>query len=724
MTVLRFYGSAATATLAASLMQTGALAQSADADTVVMDTVFVEGSQVSIVEPFAGGQVATGGRAGVLGNQTYENLPFSGTAYTSELIEDQQSQTVGDVLLNDPTVRVATGFGNFQELYIIRGFPVFSDDITLNGLYGILPRQVVAAPLIERVEVLRGANAFINGAAPGNSAVGGTVNLIPKRAPSGGLNSVTLGYESDEQFRGAADFARRFGEFEEWGIRVGATGRIGETSIDDEEQSLVAASVGVDYDGERFRFSADLGFQDNQLDNPRPQVTPLSAVPSPPDADINYAQPGTFSEETQLFFAARGEFDFTDQISAWIAGGFRLGDEKNVLANPTSTPDGALNAFRFDNTREDTVFSGDGGVTFEFDTGPVGHRIVLSGSATYLDFENAFALSDFAGFSLGTLDNPEAGVLPPADFFTGGILSNPLTTEETTVASFAFGDTLSFLEDRIQLTAGGRFQTIRTKAFDFDTGAKLSEIDGSRLSPFAGLVVKPIENVSLFANYAEALQRGEIAPAFSGATPILNAGEVLDPFVSRQYEFGAKYIDDRFGATLSFFSITQQQGIVEDAIFTDGGEQRNRGVEVTLFGEPFDGLRVLGGFTYVDAELRETTGGLNEGNDAIGVPNFQANIGADYDLPWVQGLSVNGRVIYTGEQFVDAANTFSADDWVRLDLGASYDADIAGRNLTLRARVENVANSSYWATVGGFPGANYLVQGAPRTFIASATLTF
>ncbi|MDA6076290.1 TonB-dependent receptor plug domain-containing protein [Edwardsiella anguillarum] len=53
------------------------------------------------------------------------------------MIEQQQAVSVADVLQNDPTVRVAKGFGNFQELYMIRGFPVYSDDMTLNGVYGI-----------------------------------------------------------------------------------------------------------------------------------------------------------------------------------------------------------------------------------------------------------------------------------------------------------------------------------------------------------------------------------------------------------------------------------------------------------------------------------------------------------------------------------------------------------------------------------------------------------
>ena len=54
---------------------------------------------------YAGGQVARGGRLGVLGNVDQMNAPFSSTVYTQMLMQDQQARSVADVLQNDPTVR-------------------------------------------------------------------------------------------------------------------------------------------------------------------------------------------------------------------------------------------------------------------------------------------------------------------------------------------------------------------------------------------------------------------------------------------------------------------------------------------------------------------------------------------------------------------------------------------------------------------------------------------
>lgn len=73
------------------------------------------------------------------------DAPFSFTNYTQEFIQNHQAASVGDVLQYNPSVRVARSFGNFQQVYKVRGLPIFSDDMTYNGLYGILPRQYLAA---------------------------------------------------------------------------------------------------------------------------------------------------------------------------------------------------------------------------------------------------------------------------------------------------------------------------------------------------------------------------------------------------------------------------------------------------------------------------------------------------------------------------------------------------------------------------------------------------
>ncbi|PZQ64290.1 MAG: TonB-dependent siderophore receptor [Phenylobacterium zucineum] len=706
-----------------ALLSSATAAQAEEAPATEVEEIQITGSQVSLPPAYAGGQVARGGRVGLFGALETLDTPFAVTAYTQELVQAQQARSVADVLQNDPAVRVAKGFGNFQELYVIRGFPVYSDDMTYNGVYGILPRQFVAAELLERVEVFHGANAFLNGAAPGGSGVGGAFNLVPKRAGNDPLTRVTVGVESGGQLYGAADVSRRFGANEEFGLRANVARRDGEQAIDDQDRELTVLALGLDYRGERARFAADVGFQDHHIDAPRPSVTPAGAVPKAPDAGGNFAQPWTYTDERQLFGVARAEFDLTDQVTAWAAIGGRAGKERNVLANPTAQPNGVTSAYRFDNARKDRVVSADAGLRADVQTGEVGHRFVTSVSAVKLKSRNAYAFSNFGGFA-GSLYDPVAVAPPAADFFVGGRLSDPNVTERSDNASFAVADMLSFLDDRLLVTLGARWQQIKVRTYDYGTGNILSRYKEDAVTPALAVLWKATDHVSLYANYSEALQPGQIAPATSGSAPVSNAGEALSPFRSEQMEAGVKLDAGRFGGSLAVFTIDLPTAFVENGVFGTNGKQRNRGVELSAYGEPVEGFRVLGGATLLDAELRSTAGGALDGKDAIGVPGFQANVNLEWDVPAVEGLTVEGRMVHTGSQKVDAANTVKLGGSTRFDLGARYAFEAAGKGVTLRARVENVGDSDDWVSVGGYPGANYLVLGSPRTFLISASVDF
>jgi iron complex outermembrane receptor protein len=681
------------------------------------EVIVVNGSQVKLGDEYEGGQVATTGRAGLLGNMDTMDTPFSSTNYTEELIRNQQALSVADVVQNDPTVRVATGFGNFQELYMIRGFNVYSDDMTLNGVYGILPRQFVAAEMLERVEVFRGANTFLNGAAPGGSAIGGLVNLVPKRAGDEPLTRMTVGMQSGGQGYAAMDFARRFGDLEQDGIRVNVIERSGNNATE-EDRELGGLTLGWDHQGERARLSADFGYQDNHIDAARPSVTPSTSAPAVPDASTNYAQDWTYTDEKQLFGVVRGEYDFTSSTMGWVAVGARQGKEHNLLANPTADSAGNITTYAFENVREDDIFSADAGLRQEFATGDIHHTAVLS--ASYFDSasKNAYFWSTY--FSAGTLSDYQQVAQNTTALYSGGDLNAPKVTERNTTSSIALADTMALLDDKVKLTLGGRSQTIEQKGYNYD-GSAASEYDKSAVTPFAGVVYQPTYDWSLYANYAEALIKGEIVSSWGGYT---NPGQVFSPTRSEQYETGVKYDNGMLGAVVSVFEISKPTYIVANNTYTRDGEQRNRGLELSGYGLLSDSVKVLGGVTFIDAELVKTTDGTNDGNSAIGVPDMTANLNLEWDTPFAEGLTLEGRSIYTSSQYLDAANQYDIPSWTRFDLGARYVTTVDEHNLTLRARLENVADKDYWASSGGYPGKNYLVQGAPRTLMLSASYDF
>lgn len=715
-----------------------------DEDSKVLESMTVnasaDASAEGLMDAYPGGQVATGGRAGILGNQDYMDSAFSITSYTNELIRDQQARSVGDVLQNDPGVRVARGFGNFQESYFIRGFILGSDDIAYNGLYSLLPRQYIAAELFERVEVLRGASAFLTGASPNGGGIGGSINLLPKRAPNEDLNRITVGTDQFKQGYVSGDFARRFGEDKQFGVRVNTTYRDGGSVIDDESAELGLFAVGLDWHGDRARLSADLGWQDNQLEETRTNVTlsgaGITSIPSVPDSDTNWAQPWTYSDEKDVFGTLRGEYDFTETVTGWAAYGLRRSDEENSLANITVTNSdtGAARMQRFDNTREDDVDTGELGLRGSFKTGSVGHDWVLSSSFYKKDTKNAFIGFDSNNILQTNLYNPVYFEQPAfsSAAFSGNDLSSPALNNRVELQSYAIGDTMSFFDEQFLVTLGIRRQTLEVTDFAYDTFVKTG-YDETENTPVAGLVLKLSPSWSVYGNYVESLRQGDTAPqttTINGASVnVVNGGQQQTPYISVQKEVGIKFDSGELGGGLAYFTTDKPRAFTDISNpnaprFSTSGEDRHQGIELTSFGMLSEDVKLLGGVTWLDAEQRETGNVSLDGNDVIGVPNWQANLGAVWEVPYLQGLALDGRVVYTGSRYADAANELELSSWTRFDLGARYTTSVSGKALTLRARVNNVFDRDYWASAGGFENNGYLVLGAPRVISLSASMDF
>ncbi|MFT4069212.1 TonB-dependent receptor [Paraburkholderia sp.] len=697
----------------------GAFAQSTDtapAADSTLPAVKVQASRDTLpgdpMPTFRGGQVARGGDFGVLGQQKSINVPFSMSSYTSKLIEDQQARTIADVLANDPAVRTAYGYGNFSQVFVIRGFQLYGDDISLNGLYGVTPRQLVNTEAVERVDVFKGANAFLGGASPAGSAIGGGVNVQLKRADDKPLTRVTLEGSASGEIGAHIDVGRRFGSEGQFGIRVNQANRDGETSIDGEHRRDNTTAVSLDWRGDKLRLYGDFLYQRNRVDDGRPVVFVTgSTVPEPPSATYNYAQTWTNSSFEDTVGILRAEYDFAPNWTAYVAGGARHTDEHGEFST-LSVGDTGTTGYRLGVPHQEDATSAEAGVRGRFNTGPVSHFVTAGASIVRVDAQSAYTMSDVVNPFQTSLYNTPQVPFPPT-VYSGGNLSDPQTTALTLMRSVAVSDTLGFLNDRVLFTVGARHQSILANTFDY-TGNQTQNYNDSITTPLFGLVVKPWENVAFFANRSEALAAGQVAPSTA-----LNFGQQLPPERSKQYEVGAKYDNGKYGASIAAFQIEKPQTLTNSAlIFVADGTERHRGIEASVFGEPYKGVRLIAGATYINATQLDT--GTTDGKRPIGVPSFIFNVGAEYDVPMVNGLTLTARWTHTGPQYLNTANTLSIPTWDTVDLGARYATVLFGKPTTFRASVLNVANKSYWASTTG----GYLTQGAPRTFLMSMTTDF
>ena len=671
---------------------------------------------------YSGGQVARGAELGVLGNQDIMDVPFTMASYTSQLIEDQQAESLGDVLLNDASVRQSFGYGNASQIFVIRGLPLTTDDVSYNGLFGVLPRQMISSDSLERVEVFKGPNAFINGVTPTGSGVGGGINLQPKRAEDTPTRRFTTDISNNGRIGEHLDLGQRFGAENQFGVRMNLAQREGDTAIDNENQRTKLFALGLDYRGDRLRVSTDFGYQKQRINGNRNTVylgSALTDIPHAPDADHNYSQKWTSTDLEDTFGMARAEYDLSDHWTAYAAAGAKHTREVGNYSTPTLVNSaGATTASNMFVAHDEDNRSAMAGLRGMFQTGPVSHQVNLGVSGIWTQQRSAYDLSGtFSNNLYDTVDVPK----PAPGKYVGGDINDPGIVGKTINRSVAISDTLGFVDDRVLLTYGLRKQTLKVDAWNYQ-GNRSAAYDESITTPVYGIVLKPWENVSVYANRIEGLAQGPTAPASAGGMPVTNAGEVFAPARSKQVEAGIKYDKGTFGASLGVYRIEKpSDGYTNaDGTYVRQGTQRNRGVELNLYGEPIDGLRLLAGATLMDTELKGTKNGANDGNRAIGVPKFQYNLGADWDVPGLQGVALNARMLRTGGQYANEANTLSIPAWNRFDLGARYSFDVEQRAVTLRANLENVANTRYWASANG----GYLSQGEPRLLKVSATVDF
>ena len=666
-------------------------------------------------DTYAGGQVARRGAQGMLGTRDFMETPFSITTYTADAVKNQQARTLGELIASDPSVRATNPAGGRYEQFTIRGFSLFNSDVSYNGLYGVLPTYTIDMEMADRVDIFKGPTQLINGISPRGS-VGGGINVVPKRATDKDITSFTGTWASESQAGGAVDVGRRFGEDNKFGIRFNGVKQAGNTAWDHQSVDREMAVLGLDFRGERLRLSTDIGHTERDTDAPQERVQVAAAAPVPRASDVrrNYAQSWSKARTNDTFGTVNGEYDLSDNVMLYGGVGARKSNH-DFLRHAVSVTNAAgdFSVLPRDFTRDENVRTYMAGVRNWFHTGPVSHEVNLAASYFDMDFTNGgarYATGSSNLYNPVQTPTPSTATRQDAKVYT-----------ENKFSGVALSDTLGFFDDRLLLTLGARWQ--RVKVDDWSNGIKgKTAYDEEKLSPSGGLLFKATDRLSLYANYMEGLSQGKIAPTASK-----NSDEIFPPFISRQVEVGAKYDAGAVAVTAAVFRIKQPayETNTTTNLFGPNGKRENTGAELSVFGEPLKGVRLLGGVMYIDSKLKDTTNGTWDGNRAPATPKYNVNLGAEWDVPGLEGVTLTSRGIHSSSQYLDQSNVKEIDAWNRIDVGARYAFKVDDKHVTLRANVENVADKRYWSSAGASddsePG---LTLATPRTYLLSATVDF
>jgi TonB-dependent siderophore receptor len=606
--------------------------------------------------------------------------PASVSVVPRAVFESQDAFVLGDALRNVSGVSVGTGFGVF-DFFTIRGFDSLSSALVLTD--GAFEPESTFYPLynVRQVEVVRGPAAFLYGANP----LSGAVHLVRKQPMAGRSATANVSYGSFETLEVAGDgnLASANGAL---AARLNGVFRDSAAYRDGRDAQLCAVNpalawrpngdtrVVLNLEAVRSRMNPDVGLPivgGRVADVPRTRSyqTPLDRSAQ----DIYRVRLDAERAVTDAL-RLRGKIYYTD--FDWVSDGTLL---VGVFPSPVGDLVGR-SLLMLDNTQ--TAL----GTQLE---------ATWSGRAMGVSHE---ALAGVELARLGDRFTLDVGLPPPIG------LADPV---ETTVApvfilpgASADGDARSLLlapyvVDRIRL--GNRVQAVlgaRFDVLDFEEPRMGSDRHDRQWSPMAGLTFSPRPSLAAYVQAGSAF----------GPPSSLVVGE-RKPERSRQIEAGVKtqWLGGRAFATVAAYHLERNDIAIPDAtgVTRQNGDQRSRGLEIELSGEPAETWFTSASYAFTDARLTRFAEVVsNPANPSqFDVLDFSGNVPGFaprhmfnvWTVKRTGSLSLGGGARYVGRQFIAEDNAFAIDSYLVLDAMASYKL----RRTTLSVNFKNLTGREY-----------------------------
>lgn len=662
---------------------------------------------------------------GPLGNKAWVDTPYSTTTVTKEMIENQQAQSVSELLKYSPSTQMQARGGMDVGRPQSRGMQgsVVANS-RLDGL-NIVSTTAFPVEMLERLDVLNS----LTGALYGPASPAGQFNFVAKRPTEETLRKVTLGYQSRSAFTGHVDLGGHIDDDNRFGYRVNVLDQEGEGNLDDSTLRRKLLSVALDWNiqpGTQLQLDAS-HYEFIQKGYPGSfSYGPNIKLPSAPDPkDKNLALSTAGNDLTTDTVSTRLIHYLNDDWSVTAGVGWQQADRamRNVSSKIINNQ-GDISRSLKDSTAAGRfrVLSNTATLNGHVDTGSVGHDIALSTTGYVWSLYSAKGTGPSYSWDTTNMYHPskmyEKG---DGKIITGG---DRYKSSVNTQQSITLGDTVTFTPKWSAMFYLSQ-SWIQSQNYN-KSGHKTGQIDENGLSPNAALMYKITPNVMAYVSYAESLEQGGTAPTNSD---VKNAGQTLDPYRSKQYEMGLKADVSGMNLGAALFRLERPFAYVDpgDNVYKEQGNQVNNGLELTASGNVWQGLNIYSGVTLLDPKLQDTVSDTTSDKRVVGVPKVQANMLAEYSLPSMPEWVYSANVHYTGKRAANDTNTAWASSYTTWDLGTRYTTKISNVPTTFRVVVNNVFDKHYWASI--FPSGTDGDNGSPSAFIGSgrevrASVTF
>ncbi|MCT4189038.1 TonB-dependent receptor [Elizabethkingia anophelis] len=687
-------------------------------------------------------------------NLTVMETPQPIAIVTHEIIEQQQAKQLSDVLQNVNGIYVTSSRGNSQDSFGGRGFILGNDNILKNGARvnsGVFPE----VSGLERVEVLKGANAMLYG----NTAAGGIINMVTKKPRFQTGGSISLSGGSWNTYKPTFDVYGPISK--DVAFRLNGTYETAKSFRDHVSSEKIYLNPSILFNiGKKSQLIVEGDYLINNF-------TPDFGIGSITNKD------GSYSMNTLLprnaFLGANWQYQDVKQASTNITFNHQISNNwsLNVITSYQNYTKDYFSTERVQweydkNNRlnwkrplnktynEQNYTSFQANVNGEFNTGKINHKVLIGADSDYgaADSYTYFNPSNNKTYGTGYIYGTGGGngilYLDDTSTWSSGSIPASAIQDRNRIRTRRVGiyvqDFIS-LSKEFKVLAGLRWsyiQNMPTINTNFRTNTKKlvdnSSTSDQALSPKVGLVYMPNDNLSLFATYTN---------SFSANTGYDINRSTLKPTTIDQYEVGVKknLWNNAIAVNLSAYQILYKNYYQTAELNAGGqpnsdpnmkefaGKMRSHGVELDITGNPSKNLSLIGGISYNNSVYLDTPDnfGYVENQRIVRTPATTANLSAFYTLPkYIKGLKIGASFYYIGDRLAGWNDTkatnnsrngvsriFTLKDYTTFALSMGYD----WKKFSIQAKVNNLFD-----TVNYNVHENYSVNPiAPRNYYFTLT---
>ncbi|WP_158035422.1 TonB-dependent siderophore receptor [Herbaspirillum camelliae] len=706
-------GSGLTVTQSGSGYGLARVASDAATDSNSLPQVAVVGQRDAVV-----GYVAHSTTTATKSDTPIRDIPQTVSVVTRDTIRDQAMQSMADAIRYVPGIGMANGEGN-RDSPIIRGNNASSGDFYIDGIRDDVEyyRDLYNA---DRVEALTGPNAMIFG----RGGSGGVINRVTKKADWSNNKELSVTYGSYNNRRVTADIDHALND--DVAVRVAAMYE----NSDGYQKNFNLERFGIN-PTVSIKASPDtlitLGYEHYQDDRVADRGVPsLRGVPYDTDFSTFFGDPRADRRPVSLK---------TDSFSAIIShnfgGGAKLTNQtrfmaydkfyQNYNAGAVNLTTGAVPITAYNNHQWRRNLFNQTDLNFDLQTGDIKHRMLVGMEIGQQNTDYFRTTGIFANGSTTTnvnLANPSANL--PVSYILGASTADRDATSNANLFGLYIQDQME-LSKQFQIIGGVRFDRFTLDYHNRNraviAGGDLSSSD-NLVSPRLGFVFKPIEAISLYANYSVAyFPRGG-----DQLSSLSNVNQGLKPEKFTNYEVGAKWeIRPDLLGTVALYRLKRTNVAVTNPLtgiadqLTDG--QKTDGIEFGLNGYITSQWSIKGGYAYQDSKLTATTSGTAQnGAVAAMVPKQTFSLWNRYDFTPQWGAALG--IIHVADQYASTSNLVKLPSYTRYD-GAVY--FVLNKDTQIQLNVENITDKKYWTNANG---DNNITPGAPRLVKLGLTTKF